>query len=190
MYEIELKAHVDNYKRTAQTIDTFAEFLGEISKKDTYWKLVKINEPSMQVRVRKEVKNQQESRFIVTYKQKETRKTKDNSIHFEVNSEKEFEISNREDFETILQDAKFTIALEKEKYVKQWKFNTVLIELCTIPPLGDFLELEILSELSDEKTVETCTNKLKDILLQAGLSLDDIEHRYYSEMLGTIHSLL
>ena len=181
MYEIELKAHVDNYKKTNQTIDTFAEFLGEISKKDTYWKL---QEKSIQVRVREELINNHID-LLVTYKQKELRNTEDNNaVHFEVNQEKEFHIDNRESFEAILIDSGFKISLKKEKYVKQWKFNNVLIELCTIPPLGDFLELEILSESNDDKTTKECIEMLKSILLKSNIPFEKIEHRYYSEILG------
>ena len=180
MYEIELKAHVEHYDDTKQTINNFAHFLGEVAKKDTYWKLKK---KSIQVRVREEITNGK-TEFLVTYKQKELRNTGDNNtVHFEVNQEREFHIDDRDSFEAILIDSGFEISLKKEKFVTQWKYENVLIELCTIAPLGNFLELEILSELNDSQTTKKSIEKLKSILLQANIPLEKIEHRYYSEML-------
>lgn len=183
MYEIELKAHVENYNETKKTIDEFAEFIGEKTKSDTYWKLKKNkDEKSMKIRVREE-KSLQKEEILVTYKRKEVKKDAGTEVHFEVNEEKEFTISDRNGFETILEDIGFKIAYTKEKKVLQWKVDTVLLELCTVPPLGNFLELEILSESNVPEETNKCIKKLQKVLKKSNIPQSKIEKRYYSEML-------
>ena len=60
---------------------------------------------------------------------------------------------------------------------------TAHAELCEVPPLGDFLEIEIIKEKNDEETVK----KMKDIIMkifeECGIKKEDIESRYYRDML-------
>ncbi len=190
MFEIELKAHVDNYESTKNNIDAFANFLGKKQKSDTYWQCYSKNILNpVRVRIREEVSEnsngEKTSCLMVTYKKKELRKTTDfdKPIGFEVNEEHEFVISDRSAFETILVDTGFEIDLRKEKCVLQWIFDDVLLELCSITTLGDFLELEIIAESQDKKTVEHALQKLQHLLIKCGIPLDKIENRYYSELL-------
>ena len=39
MYEIELKAHVEDSRAVARTLDSFAEYIGALTKRDTYYRL-------------------------------------------------------------------------------------------------------------------------------------------------------
>jgi len=57
------------------------------------------------------------------------------------------------------------------------------IEVCNVPPLGDFIEIEILSKTKDEKTVKNIQKELISILQRCKISESDIESKYYSEML-------
>ncbi|WP_059369720.1 hypothetical protein [Treponema endosymbiont of Eucomonympha sp.] len=53
-----------------------------------------------------------------------------------------------------------------------------------LPPLGDFLEIEILSRTGDEATVAGARRELESLLARSGVPLSAVESRYYSEMLG------
>ena len=39
MYEIELKAHVEDRRAVARTLDSFADYAGALTKRDTYYRL-------------------------------------------------------------------------------------------------------------------------------------------------------
>ncbi len=187
MYEIELKAHIENIEKTKTTINTFARFLGTKDKTDVYWQLNGLNPTKpVRVRIRQELSTNTSKEItkslMVTYKRKELRNTKE-SIAYEVNEENEFSISNREAFESILIDSGFNIALQKEKKVLQWEYNGVLLELCTITGLGDFLELEIVAENRKDSTIKKAIDSLQSVLQQCGVPIEKIEKRYYSELM-------
>lgn len=67
------------------------------------------------------------------------------------------------------------------EWITSTEYGQVHLELCNIPQLGDFLEIEIVTE--------TCTNedgirdRLKSLIEQSGIPLSNIEERYYSELL-------
>ena len=65
-----------------------------------------------------------------------------------------------------------------------WHYDGAHLELCTVERLGDFMEIEILTESNDEKTVSQTKEKLLKMLSKCGISEDKIENRYYSQMLG------
>jgi adenylate cyclase class 2 len=53
----------------------------------------------------------------------------------------------------------------------------VLLELCTVPPLGDFLEIEIFSQMGGEATVARARRKLESLLARSGVPLSAVENR-------------
>ena len=61
-------------------------------------------------------------------------------------------------------------------------------ELCNVPPLGDFLEIEILVKDTNEETIKPLQDKLLELLDMTGIGRDKIEKRYYSDMLREIGS--
>ncbi len=180
MYEIELKAHVDDRDATIAKINTFATFCGKVEKSDTYYKLLQ-HDHKISTRIRSE-KSNSGTKILLTYKRKEVR-TDASGTKVEVNDEKECEISAAEPLEALLSDIGFTLSLKKEKSVLGWIYKDAHLELCTVPPLGDFLEIEIISPANDSQTLETCQQELQDILAKSGITKDKIEERYYSDML-------
>ena len=62
-------------------------------------------------------------------------------------------------------------------------FSRAHLELCAVPPLGDFLEIEILSPRQDEEALREINSTLKSFVVKSGLELRDIEEKYYSELL-------
>lgn len=181
MYEIELKAHVYDKPNTIKKINTFATYLGDCHKKDTYW----INQTTnQQIRIRcilyKE--NRESKTYIVTYKQKQIKNSEDGST-YEVNKEHEFTINNPNSLEEFLKDAGFAILRKKEKITSQWEYQNTLLELCTVPPLGDFLELEIIAKDNTESTVTKAKEELLNILTKCEIEKKHIEPKYYNQMI-------
>ena len=66
--------------------------------------------------------------------------------------------------------------------------SSISFELCNVPPLGDFLEIEILIKDDSEEKVRSAQEKLFELLDMTGMGRDKIEQRYYSEMLRELGS--
>lgn len=185
--EIELKAHVKNRSITIEKIDSFANRESHVIKDDEYW-----GNGGNKIRIRKE-KRDDLCTTLITYKKKESRIFPDGKA-LEVNDEFECQVSDPTPLEEFLKDNGFSVKLKKHKDVTSWTYTftpeglsekvNATLELCTVPPLGDFLELEVLSENDDENFVSKVRAALIKILNKAGISEDEIENRYYSEMLG------
>ena len=106
----------------------------------------------------------------------------------EVNDEKECIISDGNALKAAFEDAGFTLAQKKQKDVEEYEMHTsfgkAAIELCSVPPLGDFLEIEILSSSNDDLHVKSVQKELMRILDKAEIPPEQIEKRYYSELLA------
>lgn len=196
MVEIELKAHVQDVESLASQLEQKAQFQRCCYKSDTYWKE---RQKQIQIRIREEqtlctephffyakqwpferasIQPVEKEEILVTYKRKELREAT-----FEVNQEQEFQVDKREPLELFLQDAGFSIHLKKEKLVAAWQWNEVLLELCHIPELGNFLELEILCDSDTPEVVAASHEILRKVLVECGIQESAIESRYYSELL-------
>lgn len=190
MQEIELKAHVYDVETVKSKLSTFAEYKGFVERSDTYYKQ---NEKSWiyPLRVRKEKSDKEKSeKIFLTYKRKSLVKTADGSA-VEKNEEKESEISSDTllTLETFLEDNGFKVYLRKIKSVFTWKAIVkigeknfdVTIELCRVEPLGDFLELEILSD--EKEDFEGARKALEEVLARVEIDKSEIEEKSYSQML-------
>jgi len=195
MQEIELKAHVYDVETVKSKLSTFAEYKGFVERSDTYYKQ---NEKSLiyPLRVRKEKSDREGNReeniekIFLTYKRKSLVKTADGSA-VEKNEEKESEISSDTllTLETFLEDNGFKVYLRKIKSVFTWKAIVkigeknfdVTIELCRVEPLGDFLELEILSD--EKEDFEGARKALEEVLARVEIDKSEIEEKSYSQML-------
>ena len=191
MTEIELKAHVYDRKKTVENLNSFAKYEDSVIRDDIYYKNESNGKPS--IRIRNENRDSGKD-CLITYKRKEIR-TGDDGVKIEVNNEMETFIGDPEPLKAFLEDAGYTVSLKKHKEVQDWSFITedgkkATLELCSVPPLGDFLEIEILSPVNDEKTVSETHKTLKMLLSRAGIPEKDIEERYYSEMLREISNNL
>jgi len=199
MYEIELKAHVTDRTAVIAVLNSFATYNGSVEKQDTYWHLprpaVKTpdtnispeNHTYISIRIRREISKQTNATgILLTYKRKELR-TSDNGVSAEVNDEKECTLSDASPLEALLADSGFSIAHTKQKFVESWYTGTpygkALFELCTVPPLGDFLEIEIMYKSNDETQITPVRAELQRLLLQCGIHLSAVEPRYYTDMI-------
>lgn len=192
MKEIELKAHVYNRKEVISKLNSIANYLGIVDKKDTYYHIPVCNDEKkyISVRIRKEKKiidSTENEQIFLTYKRKELIQD-ENNISIEVNDEHECIIDSECAIKAILEDLNACVALNKEKHVEHWNYtkNDFIfhIELCTVPPLGDFLEIEVLCENDDEKTVSIIKSTEEELLISCNIPLENIEKRYYSDMLN------
>ncbi|MCK9169428.1 MAG: hypothetical protein M0P01_03365 [Treponema sp.] len=197
MYEIEQKAHVSNRKHVIEALNTFAEYDGKADKRDIYYHLPLDGHTSSEgtvyiscrIRYEKhETENSVQNTIFFTYKRKEKRKGSEDVL-IEVNDEKECTLSDSSALEALLTDAGFTVARMKHKITEGWYTTTEAgkahIELCTVPPLGDFLEIEIMSSTEDEKSVTSAGKCIEKIFSRCGIPLSAVESRYYNEMLAS-----
>lgn len=187
MFEIELKAHVHERQKVIDALNAFAAFSEKVERHDTYWHIpsAKAEKGYISARIRREKVENKETVFL-TYKRKELIESTDGK-KTEVNDEKECTLSNAKAIEALFTDAGFLTAATKDKIVYDWTCTTpsgkATLELCTVPPLGDFLEIEILSPSNDEKTTEKAQKELYNLLEKSGISVTAVENRYYTEML-------
>ena len=207
MYEIELKAHVKDRDAVAAALDSFAEYAGALTKRDTYYRLPvappDTETPSLKwagtnahlknadktahigCRIRKTVYEKMgKTKIAFTYKRKELRKDAD-GVAIEVNDEKECIISEADAIESFIEDARGFISHVKEKIIKEWyaetEAGTAHIELCTVSPLGDFLEIEVLAK--DDAQTESAKCAIMRIFEKCGIDERAIESRYYNDMI-------
>ena len=192
-FEIELKAHIKDFKALKDLLLEKAEYKWAFIKEDTYWfpgfgcsdgisprgtgDLL----PSG-LRVRREEHSfpngKEEAQVFITYKIKEV---KDG---IEINEEREFEILGASgEFEELLRRLGLKIGIAKRK--RGWAFlcDAINAELTEVEGLGWFLELEILADNNREETITQSREKLMKYLDSFGIKREAIESRYYSEML-------
>jgi adenylate cyclase class 2 len=208
MIEIELKAWVDEPRKTKDVISSFARYIKTFDKEDAYWRPCECGSTRLVsgLRVRKETDYAENGSGVlrrsthiwVTYKTKETRD------RIEINTEREFSISEddvEKPFEEFLTLSGLQITLCKRKTGWAWRFEEdtlpdaknnppdakrsqpVTIELSEVAGLGWFVELEILTECSDENTVAAVRRRLLSCLGKIGIEENKIETRYYTDML-------
>ncbi|MFA6856749.1 MAG: class IV adenylate cyclase [Treponema sp.] len=196
MYEIEQKAHVSNRKQVIEALNTFAEYDGKADKRDIYYHLPLTGHTSSdntgyvscRIRYEKhETGNAVQNNIFFTYKRKEQR-TGTGKVPIEVNDEKECILSDSSALEALLTDAGFTVARTKHKITEGWYASTEAgkahIELCTVPPLGDFLEIEIMSKTENEKSVTSAGKCIEELFSRCSIPRSAVESRYYNEMLA------
>ncbi|MBQ0002125.1 MAG: hypothetical protein KBT21_01170 [Treponema sp.] len=204
MYEIELKAHVHDKNRTVSLINSFADYCGTTIKDDEYFHFelnLKNENPISKIphehhitcRLRHEEytfpDNSTKTQDLLTYKKKERRTNADGTT-YEVNEENETVLSEPEAVRKLLLDTGYTSAYTKHKDVMQWKTKTPYgeahLELCGVQSLGDFLEIEVVAKNCDNEN--EIRKELENLIIKSGLTLSDIEKKYYSELLKEINN--
>ncbi|MDR1047973.1 MAG: class IV adenylate cyclase [Treponema sp.] len=185
--EIELKAHVYDSESLKKILFSSGIFERAYKKEDSYWISPRENLLN-RLRIRKDreiedgsLKNE---RLIVTYKAKRL------EAGMEINDEREFSIDNAEAFEELLRRLGFTPDIKKRK--EGWAFSfpgtaageiPVTAELSEVEKLGWFIELEIVEESENREIIEADRKRLLSLLKSLGIGEEQIEERYYSDML-------
>lgn len=184
MYEIEIKAHIYDRNAVKNALASFASYEGKIEKHDSYYRYKNY----ITARIRKETLIQADphTKIFLTYKRKELRTLPDGTVT-EVNEENECTLSDASTIEKLFSAIGFTRAYTKEKFAESWYATTPAgkahIELCEVPPIGDFLEIEIMAHNNDNSTVDATRKELYKLLEKCGVDKADIEPRFYSELL-------
>ena len=192
--EIELKAHARDREAVLQKLRSFAVFDKSVSKDDRYFKMEKSGAPNGHItaRIRQEKSVDQngralEEKIFLTYKKKEKRLASGGGA-LEVNQEFEAALDNAECLEALFADIGFVPHFTKHKDAVGFYADTPCgkahLELCSVPPLGDFLEIEFVTDgEANESQIAAMRKELESLVVKCGLALDDIEEKYYSELL-------
>ena len=174
--EIELKARVENPEAVKKHLSDSYGVCELIKKYDIYYQY-----PSGQLsRLRVE-----DGKNCVTLKRKKT----ENGI--EINDELEFFV---DDGEAFLEFLRMTGAVEYIRKIKTgYRYaavagdDAVTVELCEVSTLGWFIEIEKViggsgAEITEDD-IEYAQKLILKVLHETGIPEQDIEKRYYSEML-------
>ena len=180
MKEIEIKARITDHILTEQRVREIATFEKECTKRDFYWNKFNhdpLGGKEILIRIR-----ECNSEIIVTYKRK------DLQGNVEINEEQEFKIDHKTAFEALLTDLGFAPYICKEKQTKTFVYNSlegipVTIEISHLTGLGDFIEIEIILDSSDELMIGRAQGMLHQILALCGVPKSAIESRYYIDLL-------
>ena len=196
-FEIEIKAHVYNRSFVIEKLNSIAEYLGHTEKKDLYYHFPKedAEKKYVPVRIRNQIERSGENKTekkecYFTYKKKELKTCTDNS-KIEVNVENETLVENADALEQFFMDVGGKLAYTKEKIVEHWIYKSdgeeLHVELCTVPPLGDFLEIEAIKENENEAEITKIKSLEQQLLTECNIPLSQIENKYYSEMLASLN---
>ncbi len=169
--EVEIKAWVDNFELIRNKLDNKYTFKKEYKKNDVYLRGIdSVTKEEQEIRLRTV-----DSEYIVTYKE---RSHKDK---VEINLEKEFCVDDPENFLFIAEKLGYIPYIKKIKRGFCYIHGLINIELSHVDGLGDFIEIEYITE--NQSDVETATTKILNILENLDISRDKIEDRFYVEML-------
>lgn len=177
--EIELKARVRDPETQKNAISRLARYAGEYRREDAYW--YTSADSGRGVRVRRESftgpGGETARSTLAAYKTKEVRDG------IEVNYEREFEVSDGDAFEELLGRLGLARGACKLKRGWSWNCREITVELSEVEGLGWFTELEILADGDLPETVANARRRLLELLNEIGISEDQIEGRYYTDML-------
>lgn len=109
-----------------------------------------------------------------------THKTKGRYDGVEINRESQFFVTTSEapKVETFFNHLGYTPLYEKVKQGEGWQIDNLTIEIVEVPPLGYFIEIELLGE-----ALEASQEHLKQVREDLKIETLPLEERYYSEML-------
>jgi predicted adenylyl cyclase CyaB len=195
-FEIELKVRLDDFKPVKEQLSAAGTYLWSYKKSDSYWYPGQAGHFTLDggkntslplgVRVRREYNTIADGTAVesvlVTYK------TKEITDSIEINDEREFTVSDAGLFEELLTRLGLYRDICKEKEGWAWSLRagvqpSILAELSMVNDLGWFLELEIIADQDDEKTIEESRKRLLVMLEKLEIPTERIETRPYTAML-------
>ena len=185
--EVELKAHVRSPENTKALMDKKLIYKGSFIKKDEYWypesgSAIYRNFSKSGLRIRKETFTDNtgtvNETVYITWKVKEIRE------NIEVNKENEFIVDNFGEFKGFLALLGFRKGKEKQKTGFLYVKDRLKAELCEVKNLGFFLEIEIIPENDNEKTIKAARDELFCCLSTLEIGKEELETRFYSEILA------
>jgi len=183
--EIELKARVNNPEKTKTILCNLGTYCYSYEKKDSYWTFPEKDTVRLRIRSEEKTFPNGESTLVCIA----NCKSREMYGEIEVNNEQEFNITDIDAFEEILNQLGLKPDIKKEKSGLTWKLDRktgnipVLAELSEVKGLGWFIELEIISNTKDKYTLEENRSHLLELLELLHIPRDAIEKRPYSELI-------
>ncbi len=184
--EVELKAHVENPQALRQKIVSVLNVLDEkeIIKQDIYYALTSRDGPAFRIRVEGQKSSGHEWLGSIIF----TRKEHQRDAGIETNSEYEFSVSieQKQNVEAFCRSLGLKEFLRKEKKGWSWYIqdSPLHVELIEVVPLGWFLEVEAVCDTpKSSREILEIKKALVNLLKTLEIPLENIEHRYYMEML-------
>jgi len=174
MVEVELKARIEDPEAVERRVESFARFVKKVDKSDSYWHGPGWRERrgTRGFRVRSEG-----SSFVVTFKSKRV------EAGYEVNREREFEISDPGVFREFVERVGCEPYYQKRKIGSVYEYEGMTLEVLRVEGAGSFLEIERLLPEESPAAVETARAGLRTALVLAGVPETAIESRTYSELI-------
>lgn len=180
MIEIEKKAYLKR-QETLQKIKEIASFVKVSEKKDIYFAPIAFKRENLYKEALFRIRRKGDEQ-ILSYKKKQV---KDKT---EINDEHEIDVSsqNLAELRDFFQHIGFFPFIEKTKKTNLYKYSKnkdfdVLIEHNLIEDLGEFIEIEILTE--DSSQIENASNIISKLFQEIGILESEIEPRYYIDLL-------
>lgn len=174
MLEVELKARIEDPEAVERMISSFARFIKKVDKSDSYWHGPgwRDKRGTRGFRVRSEGNT-----FVVTFKSKRL------DGGFEVNQEREFEISDPAIFEEFVRRIHCEPYYRKRKIGSAYEYEGMTLEVLRVEGAGSFLEIERLLPTDAPTALAEARAGLKAVLAKAGIPESAIEKRTYSELI-------
>lgn len=174
MVEVELKARIEDPGAVERRVASFARFVKKVDKSDSYWHGPGWRERrgTRGFRVRSEG-----SVFVVTFK------TKRVEAGYEVNLEREFEISDPGVFREFVERVGCEPYYQKRKIGSAYEYEGMTLEVLRVEGAGFFLEIERLLPEESPAAVDNARAGLKTALAMSGVPETAIENRTYSELI-------
>lgn len=171
-FEVELKARLTNPAEIEAKAAQLGAFEKETYKEDIYFR--RRDEASMVPRDRYRLRREA-GRAVVTFKQKIS------TGGMEVNQETEFEVDDAHAFFQFADRFGFEPFVVKRKTSRVYRVGRVRIELNEVEHLGHFAEIELMC--SEQDQVPIARLEVARLLKRLGLTDDDLEPRYYIQMI-------
>lgn len=177
MYEVELKARVDDATELQTRLEALCSYRREFDKRDRYFTAPECTADPGWVPHRFRLRRDGEA-LVCTYKQK----TLEQSV--EVNMEREFEVSDEDAFVGLVSRLGCTPLVDKHKEGRQYDYNGLTVELSLVHGLGTFLEIErLLGDDASDAERAAAGEEVRAALETLGVGTDRIEERPYTQML-------
>lgn len=181
MIEVELKARVADPAAVEARVASFARLVGDFEKLDAYWHGPdwRLQRGAKGFRLRAEG-----GTTTVTFKSKRC------EGGMEINREREFEVSEPGAFVEFIERLGCEPFYRKRKVGRRYELDRgagltpIAIELVEVEGLGRFIEIEALLEDEEPAALALAQGEIRGALSRAGLGAEDLEPRYYSELLA------
>tara|TARA_Y100000310_G_scaffold280033_1_gene299506 strand:- start:177 stop:755 length:579 start_codon:yes stop_codon:yes gene_type:complete len=175
--EVETKSKIRNVSKLREKIKKIAKLEKKESRSDDYFalhrKFRKKGYPKRAFRIRKKP-----DKYEINFKKK-----KYYDDYIVVKQEFEFETKHPDDFLALMFDMGFVQWMKKFKQSESYlhkKDKRIIIEINKVRHLGYFMEIEYLCQPHE---VRTAKKKIMDVLMELGITKEDIDNVGYTRRL-------